>query len=42
MFKSLVLQVPFYYNSKTEKADGSWNFGFGIGFRVSGLNKKLK
>jgi hypothetical protein len=34
MFKSLVLQVPFYYDSKTEKADGSWNFGFGIGFKI--------
>ena len=42
MFKSLVLQVPFYYNSKTAKVNGSWNLGFGIGFKISGLNKKLR
>jgi len=42
MFKSLVLQVPFYYNSKTAKENGRWNLGFGIGFKISGLNKKLK
>jgi hypothetical protein len=40
MFKNLALQIPFYFNSKTAKENGKWNLGFGIGYKISGLNKK--
>jgi hypothetical protein len=39
-YKYLSLQVPMYYNAKTTTEDGSWHFGFGIGYRIAGLNKK--
>lgn len=29
----LVLQVPFYYNSKTANSNGKWNPGLGLGFK---------
>lgn len=33
-YKHLVLQVPFYYNTKTAVANGKWNVGAGIGFKL--------
>ncbi|NCI47702.1 hypothetical protein GWC94_13685 [Sediminibacterium sp. WSJ-3] len=32
-YRHLVVQVPFYYNSKTAVSDGKWNPGLGIGFK---------
>lgn len=32
-YKHLVLQVPFYYNTKTAASNGKWNPGVGIGFK---------
>lgn len=40
-YKYLSLQVPMYYNAKTTTENGSWHVGFGIGFRINGLNKQL-
>ena len=39
-YKYLSLQIPMYYNAKTTTEDGSWHVGFGIGYRIAGLNKK--
>ena len=39
-YKYLSLQVPMYYNAKTETENGSWHVGFGIGYRIAGWNKK--
>jgi hypothetical protein len=39
-YKYLSLQIPMYYNTKTTTEDGSWHVGFGIGYRIAGLNKK--
>lgn len=33
-YKHLVLQVPFYYNAKTSVANGKWNPGIGIGYKL--------
>lgn len=38
-YKYLSLQLPLYYNVKTTTDDGSWHVGFGVGFRISALNK---
>lgn len=38
-YKYLSLQMPMYYNAKTTTEDGSWHVGFGIGYRIAGLNK---
>ena len=38
-YKYLSLQLPLYYNVKTTTDDGSWYVGFGVGFRISALNK---
>jgi hypothetical protein len=40
IYKSMAFQLPFYYNPKTPKENGKWNIGIGIGFKISGLNKK--
>ena len=32
-YRHLILQVPFYYNSKTATANGKWNPGIGIGYK---------
>lgn len=32
-YKHIVLQLPLYYNNKSATKDGSWNFGFGVGYR---------
>lgn len=34
VYKHLVLQVPFYYNPKTATANGKWNPGIGIGYKL--------
>lgn len=39
-YKFLSFQLPFYYNPKTATNNGSWHLGFGIGYRINGLNKK--
>jgi hypothetical protein len=39
-YKYLSLQVPMYYNAKTETENGSWHIGFGIGYRIGAFNKK--
>jgi len=39
-YKYLSLQIPMYYNAKTETENGSWHVGFGIGYRIAGWNKK--
>ncbi len=39
-YKFLSFQLPFYYNPKTVTNNGSWHLGFGIGYRINGLNKK--
>ena len=33
VYRHLILQVPFYYNSKTATSNGKWNPGIGIGFK---------
>lgn len=33
-YKRLVLQVPFYYNSKTGTKNGNWHVGIGAGIRI--------
>lgn len=33
-YRKAVIQVPFYYDSKTATANGRWNIGIGIGFRL--------
>ena len=33
-YKYLVFQVPVYYNAKTAHANGKWNVGAGIGFKL--------
>ncbi len=38
-YKNLSFQLPVYYNVKTTTEDGSWHLGFGIGYRISALNK---
>lgn len=32
-YRHLVVQVPFYYNSKTATGNGHWNPGVGLGFK---------
>lgn len=41
-YKSIAVQIPFYYNSKTAIADGRWNIGIGVGIKLNQLisNKK--
>lgn len=39
-YKFLSFQLPIYYNPKTIINNGSWHLGFGIGYRINGLNKK--
>jgi hypothetical protein len=34
VYKHLVLQVPFYYNTKTAATNGKWNPGIGLGFKL--------
>ena len=34
-YKSFALQIPFYYNAKTATANGVWNAGIGLGFRLN-------
>jgi hypothetical protein len=39
-YKSMAIQIPFYYNSKTAIADGRWNIGIGIGLGLK-LNQLI-
>jgi len=41
-YKSMAIQIPFYYNSKTAITDGRWNIGIGVGLKLNQLitNKK--
>jgi len=32
VYKKIVLQIPFYYNSKTALHNGSWKVGVGLGY----------
>jgi hypothetical protein len=36
-YKSIAVQIPFYYNSKTAIADGRWNIGIGVGIKLNQL-----
>jgi len=36
-YKSMAIQIPFYYNSKTAIADGRWNIGIGLGLKLNQL-----
>ncbi|MDY0930525.1 hypothetical protein [Chryseobacterium sp. CFBP8996] len=33
IYKKTVLQIPFYYNTKTSTDNGSWKLGIGIGYK---------
>jgi hypothetical protein len=33
LYKHLAIQVPLYYNTKTNNNDGKWNPGIGIGYK---------
>lgn len=39
-YKFWSFQLPIFYNPKSNTENGSWHLGFGIGYRVSGFNKK--
>jgi len=39
-FKFWSFQLPLFYNTKTSTTNGSWHMGFGVGYRINGLNKK--
>lgn len=41
-YKNMVLQLPLYFNPKTNTQNGSWQLGVGIGFKLSALNKNQK
>ncbi len=32
-YRHLVLQIPFYYNSKTVTSNGKWHPGIGLGYK---------
>jgi hypothetical protein len=36
-YKSIAVQIPFYYNNKTTIADGRWNIGIGVGLKLNQL-----
>lgn len=38
--KYLSLQLPLYHIPKTATRNGTWQLGFGVGYKISGLNKK--
>lgn len=33
VYRHMIVQVPFYYNSKTTTTNGKWNPGIGIGYK---------
>lgn len=41
-FKSLAIQIPFYYTSKTTVENGKWKIGIGIGLKINNLLTKNK
>ncbi len=36
-YKSIAVQIPFYYTTKTAMADGRWNIGIGLGLKLNQL-----
>ncbi len=40
LYKSIAIQLPMYYNAKTSKSNGAWNFGIGIGIKLSVFKKQ--
>jgi hypothetical protein len=40
-YKFWSFQLPLFYNAKTSTSNGSWHLGFGVGYRINGLNKKV-
>lgn len=41
-YKLIAVQIPLYYNAKTETVNGNWQIGFGFGLRLNELNTKNK
>lgn len=37
--KSLVVQLPIFYNSKTSAQNGRWNLGLGLGVNLAYFNR---
>lgn len=37
VFKSIAIQVPFYYKTKTSNENGRWKTGIGIGMKITDL-----
>ncbi len=33
VYKHFIVQLPFYYNSKTPTTNGRWNTGIGVGYK---------
>lgn len=34
LYKNLAIQIPCYYNAKTDEENGNWNIGLGLGIRL--------
>jgi hypothetical protein len=41
-FKTMAIQIPFYYISKTTIENGKWKIGIGIGLKINNLLSKNK
>lgn len=41
-FKTMAIQIPFYYISKTTIENGKWKIGIGIGLKINNLLTKNK
>ncbi len=41
-YKMWAVQLPLYYNAKTETLNGQWHVGLGVGLRLNELNKTKK
>jgi hypothetical protein len=33
-YKSFAIQMPLYYNAKTNTQNGSWQLGLGVGYKI--------
>lgn len=42
LYQNLALQIPCYYQAKTNTTDGLWHVGLGIGFRLNFNSKSSK
>lgn len=40
IYKRFAFQIPFYYNTKTNLSNGTWNIGFGIGMNLQKNKEK--